>query len=352
VLAVAAPVLPAVTAAPAGADQISDLQSQAAQIAHTLVLEQLQIGGFEQQEGVAAQQVDHDQAAIAQTQQQLTADQQRIDQDTGRVRAQALRDYMTAGSVATGTESEVFSGGGVGALARGEYEQIASGDITTAIDTLRTSRQALEAQQAALTRQQAADQAAQNQQSAALQHADATQGQLAAEQSRVKGQLAGAVAAQQAAEAAAAAAQIKASELAAAQRAQAAQAAQAGSHPAPTTAPASSSSAPTTGSGGPAAPTAGSGGATSDPPLPPFLVCVRQAESGGDYGAVSANGEYMGAFQFSQATWNEAATDAGLPGLVGVPPNTASQADQDTLAVTLYDLDGEQPWYDPCNTGS
>ena len=69
-----------------------------------------------------------------------------------------------------------------------------------------------------------------------------------------------------------------------------------------------------------------------------------QAESGGNYAAVSPGGTYMGAFQFGQSTWNLAAQAAGLPGLVGVPPNTASRADQDTVAVALYALDGQQPW--------
>lgn len=69
-----------------------------------------------------------------------------------------------------------------------------------------------------------------------------------------------------------------------------------------------------------------------------------QAESGGNYGAVSPNGEYMGAFQFSQSTWNSAASAAGLGWLVGVPPNEASKAAQDTVAVALYALDGQQPW--------
>jgi hypothetical protein len=77
---------------------------------------------------------------------------------------------------------------------------------------------------------------------------------------------------------------------------------------------------------------------------------VVRAESGGDYQAVSPNGLYMGAFQFSQPTWNEAAQLAGLPQLIGVPPYDASKADQDTLAIALYDADGEQPWYDPCSS--
>jgi len=58
----------------------------------------------------------------------------------------------------------------------------------------------------------------------------------------------------------------------------------------------------------------------------------------------------MGAFQFSQPTWNYAAQAANRPDLVGVPPNTTSRADQDTVAVTLYSLDGERPWLgDRCN---
>jgi hypothetical protein len=88
--------------------------------------------------------------------------------------------------------------------------------------------------------------------------------------------------------------------------------------------------------------------AASDTALPPFLQCVVRVESGGDYGAVSPDGLYRGAFQFSQGTWNVAAVLAGLPGLVGEPPNLASKADQDTLAVALYDADGEQPWLDGC----
>jgi hypothetical protein len=328
-----------VTAAPAGADQVSDLQAQAAQIAQTLVREQLQVGSFQQQYSVAAAQVAKDAAAVGQTQQQMNADQQRIDLDTGRVRTQALRDYMGAGSVTTGVEAQVFTGGGDAGLARSEYESIALGNVTSAIDELHTSRQHLQQQEAVLERQQAADHAEQVQQAGYLSQAQATQSQLASEQAQVKGQLASAVAQQQAAQAAAAAAAVRASEV---------QAAQKSSPGKGGTAPAGAQAAAPT-STSDAAPAAG-GGATSDPPLPPFLQCVVQAESGGNYGAVSPDGQYMGAFQFSQSTWDLAAQDAGLPGLVGVPPNTASKASQDTLAVTLYDLDGEQPWYDPCRS--
>jgi len=354
-LLTAVPAVALVAAVPTGADQVADLQAQAAQIAQTLVREQLQVGSFQQQYSVATAQVAKDAAAVGQTQQQLDADQQRIETDTGRIRAQALRDYMSAGSVTTGVEEQVFGGGGSDALARTEYESIASGNVTTAIDELHTSRQHLQAQQAELQQQQAADQAEQARQAGYLSQADATQSQLADEQAQVKGQLASAVAAQQAAQAAAAAAAVKASEAQAAQKAEAAQKAPAGGSGSGSGSGSSGTAPAGTQAAAPTATTAapsggGGGGATSDPPLPPFLQCVVQAESGGDYQAVSPDGQYMGAFQFSQSTWDLAAQDAGLPGLVGVPPNTASKADQDTLAVTLYNLDGEQPWYDPCRS--
>ena len=82
-----------------------------------------------------------------------------------------------------------------------------------------------------------------------------------------------------------------------------------------------------------------------DPALPPFLQCVVQAESGGNYGAVSPNGMYLGAFQFSQSTWNFAARAAGTPAIWSAwPPNHATKPEQDTVAVALFALDGEQPW--------
>jgi hypothetical protein len=56
----------------------------------------------------------------------------------------------------------------------------------------------------------------------------------------------------------------------------------------------------------------------------------------------------MGGFQFSQPTWNQAAALAGMPQLINVPPNAATPAQQDDLAIALYDADGKQPWNDSC----
>lgn len=91
------------------------------------------------------------------------------------------------------------------------------------------------------------------------------------------------------------------------------------------------------------------------PPPPPtaqgeavFLACVRQRESGGNYGAVSPDGLYRGAYQFHQATWDNTARMAGRPDLVGVPANLAGSGDQDLLAVTLYRAAGSAPWGGYC----
>src|SRR5262245_41601448 len=80
----------------------------------------------------------------------------------------------------------------------------------------------------------------------------------------------------------------------------------------------------------------------------PFLTCVRQRESGGNYGAVNPAGPYLGAYQFSQPTWNAAANHAHRTDLVGVPANTASPYDQDEVAWSLYQWQGAAPWGGHC----
>ena len=72
-------------------------------------------------------------------------------------------------------------------------------------------------------------------------------------------------------------------------------------------------------------------------------AALRRCESGGDYGAVSANGSYRGAYQFSRSTWNSVAARS-RPHLVGVDPAAASPADQDAMALALYNSSGSSPW--------
>ncbi len=242
-----------------------------------------------------------------------------------------------------GSSAAMFEGNQNATLARGVYEEVASGDITLTIDVLHTDSNELHAERATLERQETQDQATTNQEAELATAARQTGVELQSKQSEITGELAVAVAQQQAAQAAAAAAAVRA-----------AQAAAAASAP-PTSFPANGTTSSTTRPAPPATTsTTAQGSATStssgDPALPPFLQCVLQAESGGNYAAVSPGGTYMGGFQFSQATWNEAAQLAGMPQLINLPPNKATPAEQDDLAIALYDADGEQSWNDSCRT--
>jgi hypothetical protein len=80
----------------------------------------------------------------------------------------------------------------------------------------------------------------------------------------------------------------------------------------------------------------------------PFLVCTRRIESGGNYGAVNPSGTYRGAYQFSRSTWDSTARHAGRSDLVGVDPAAAAPADQDFLALHLYQWQGAGPWLGRC----
>lgn len=92
------------------------------------------------------------------------------------------------------------------------------------------------------------------------------------------------------------------------------------------------------------------------PPPPPvisgsdaaFLACVRARESGGNYGIVDGSGNYMGAYQFAQSTWDSVASRAGRSDLVGVRPNLASPADQDAIALATLATAGRSPWGGYC----
>ena len=80
----------------------------------------------------------------------------------------------------------------------------------------------------------------------------------------------------------------------------------------------------------------------------PFLVCTRGIESHGNYQAYNASGPYLGAYQFTQSTWNSTANHAGRGELVGVDPRDASEYDQDDMAWTLYEWKGKSPWGGRC----
>jgi len=98
---------------------------------------------------------------------------------------------------------------------------------------------------------------------------------------------------------------------------------------------------------------------TTAAPVPPppivsssdaaFLACVRSRESGGNYAIVDSSGQYMGAYQFSQSTWDGIASRSGRSALVGVHPNNASPADQDAIAFATLAISGRSPWGGLCS---
>ena len=305
----------------AGADQVGSLQAQAKTISEELVQEQLQAGAYQQQYSVASVRVAQDQRAIAELRRQIQGDRLEITKRLDQVRHLAVESYVLNGSVSSGAGAELFGENVSTVQSADEYATISVGNLDLAVEQLHTAQRSEQSQQQTLVRQRAHDQVEQTTQASSLAQATASVHHIATVQAQVTGQLAVAVAQASAAQGRAAAAAV-----ATAQRAT-------------TTKRSGAPPASGTSSGGTSAPSS-----TTDPALNPFLACVVQAESGGNYGAVSPNGLYRGAFQFSQSTWNFAAQAAGRPDLVGVPPNLASKADQDSVAVALYSLDGERPW--------
>jgi peptidoglycan hydrolase CwlO-like protein len=321
---------------PVAADQVSDLKTQAAQIAKDLVLEQLQIGAFQQQYAVDGAKVQQDEAEIGSTQNEISSDSLRVSRDRKRLQAEAVSAYVNMDEESSGTQV-LFAGNQAQAFAKAEYEDVTTGDTNLTIDVLHTDENGLQTERATLEQQEAQDQATTNQEAAQANGARHAQGQLDSKQSQITGELVAAVAQQQAAQAAAAAKAVQAAEAAAA------------AAPPPVS---QNTTSPTQLAGSTAIQGTVTSASSGDPTLPPFLQCVLRVESGGNYGAVSPGGTYMGGFQFSQPTWNEAAQLAGMPQLVNVPPNQATSAQQDDLAIALYNADGQQPWDDSCRNSS
>ncbi len=295
--------------APAADASTASLQAEASQLNGQLIQEQLQVNAFERQYEVDALRVAQDNAAVAALEAQVALDAKRVRSDRVRLSQEAVSSYVDAGALSVNQTLQLFSGNRNVADNRSEYESVAIGDTTETLALLHTDQLQLQANQSVLGARAAADRSAEASATAATENARQVAGELSSKEALVTGQLAVAVATTQE---------------------QIASSAAAARGPVPP-------------------PVAGSVSvAVGDPALPPFLQCVLERESGGDYQAVSPSGTYMGGFQFSQPTWNEAAQLAGLPQLIGVPPNEASKADQDTLAVALYDADGKQPWLDGC----
>ena len=296
----------AASSAPAAADQVTSLKTQAKTISEELVQEQLEAGAYQQQYSVASAQVAKDQRAIASLQTQIETDRQQVAKRLHLVQHLAVESYVLNGSVSSGSGAALFAENVSTVQSADEYATISIGNLNEAVEGLHVAKRNEQSQQQSLVRRRTLDQSAQSPAGVvprAGQRLGASHADRAGTGHRAAGRRRGP------AECRAGASRRRRRD----DGAQSDRAAQPGSHASLVSLPlrlrARSPHRPS----------------TTDPTLPPFLACVVQAESGGNYQAVSPNGLYMGAFQFSQSTWNFAAQAAHRPDLVGVPPESGQQ---------------------------
>jgi len=221
---IAGAVLPVISSA--SADSLSGDKAEAAQIVN-----QIQAQG--QQLAVLSERYDQAQIRVGQLDQQLTQTRSRITETKAHVasaqanlRTQALEDYMSGGTD-NGLE-QLFTSGGERSAVIGEYQKVASGNVSNAIDNLNRAQDTLTAQENQLQATQAAAQTALAQAATAKQGAQTELGNQQATLAGLQGRIKTLVAQQQAEEAAQQAAAFQ-QRVAAEQAAAAAAAAAAGS---------------------------------------------------------------------------------------------------------------------------
>lgn len=196
----------------AAADPIGSAQAEASQITTALTTDQHRLDVVSQAYDAAqvhaqqlAQQVTQIKATVSQDQATVTKDQDAL-------RQEAVAAYMN-GTTDSGLQP-LFASGAEQATAADEYQSVASGDLTGAIDALDVAQAHLASQQAALDGAETQAQTVLAQVASSRQQAEATVSAQEALLGRVRGRIATLVAQQQAAQAAAAHARFEA-ELAA-----------------------------------------------------------------------------------------------------------------------------------------
>jgi cell wall-associated NlpC family hydrolase len=189
------------TASPAAsADPLSSDRAQAAEITAQLQADSVRVDQISQQYEAAQGHVQSLDNQIQQVHDTIVTDQAKVQTDQTNLRQDAVQAYVSSGN--TGLES-LFQSGGQDAVVASEYRTVASGNISTAIDSLTVAQKALAAQQQLLQVTQSQAQAALDQVASAQQAAQAAVASQEATLSQVKGQIATLVAQQQAAQQAA-----------------------------------------------------------------------------------------------------------------------------------------------------
>src|SRR6202034_1665266 len=317
-----------IAARPVAGDAISDAKAKAAAIEAQLTQAQNQMSALSQQYDQAQYQLSQINSSIATTKANVAADQQQVAQHKAPLSKAAVANYITDGTAST--QTPIFSGNDQTIGATTEYNKVAEGDISLAVDNLHTAEQSLNAQESQLQGEQSQAQSQVTaEQNAVAQNAQAIQSQKSA-LSQEQGQIATLVQQQQQAEAAAAA-------QAAQQKQQAAAAAAAAAAATP---------AVSSGSGGASTVAAGLSDAAPPPPSPGGAGAVQAAESqiGVPYvwGGESPKGSGSPGFDCSGLTaWSWGQVGVGLPHFSGAQMS-------DSTPVPISDLQpGDLLFYGP-----
>jgi cell wall-associated NlpC family hydrolase len=313
-----------VAARPAAGDAISDAKAKAAAIEASLTQAQDQMSALSQQYDAAQYHLTQINSSITTTKAKVAADQQQVSDDRATLSKAAVANYITDGTAAT--QNPIFSGNQQTLGATTEYNTVAEGDISLAVDNLHSAENSLNDQVSQLQGEQSQAQSqVAVEQNAVAQNAQAVQQQKSA-LAQENTQIASLIQQQEQAEAAAAAQ--------AAQQRQAAAAAAAAAAPAPASS-----------SGNTAVPAALSQ-AAPPPSSPGGAGAVQAAESqiGVPYvwGGESPKGSASPGFDCSGLTaWSWGQVGVGLPHYSGAQMS-------DSTPVPISDLQpGDLLFYGP-----
>jgi cell wall-associated NlpC family hydrolase len=190
-------------ARPATGDAISDAKAKAAAIEAQLTQAQNQMSALSQQYDQAQYQLSQINSSIATTKANVATDEAEVTKNKATLSKAAVANYITDGTAAA--QNPIFSGNEQTLGATSEYNKIAEGDISLAVDNLHTAEQSLDTQENQLQGEQSQAQTQVTaEQNAVAQNAQAIQSQKGA-LAQEQGQIATLVQQQQQAEAAAAA---------------------------------------------------------------------------------------------------------------------------------------------------
>ncbi len=128
-------------ARPAAGDAISDAKAKAAAIESELTQAQNEMSTLSQQYDEAQYHLTQINSSIATTKANVAADQTQVANDKATLSKAAVANYITDGSAAA--QNPIFSGNEQTLGATTEYNKIAEGDISLAVDNLHTAENSL-----------------------------------------------------------------------------------------------------------------------------------------------------------------------------------------------------------------